>query len=148
MQAAGDLVAAAVAELAARVQHGEDDLDRRPAFLGMDGDRNAAPVIGDGHRVVGVDDHVDAGAVTGERLVDGVVDDLVDQVVQATNAGRADVHARSLANGLEPLEDGDVGRVVAGGRVPLAHALVVSHKPSIKRANAPVPSRCGSGRGD
>ena len=56
---------------------------------------------------------VDLGAEAGERLVDGVVDDLVDEVVQAAHAGRADVHAGPLADGLEALEDGDVLRVVA-----------------------------------
>ncbi len=58
--------------------------------------------------VVGVDGHVDAVAVAGQRLVDGVVDDLVDQVVQARGTGRADVHAGALAHRLQALEDGDV----------------------------------------
>ena len=55
---------------------------------------------------------LDVVAVAGERLVDGVVDDLVDQVVQAAHAGRADVHAGPLADGLEALEDRDVLGVV------------------------------------
>ena len=46
--------------------------------------------------------------MAGERLVDGVVDHLVDEVVEAARAGRADVHAGSLADRLEALEDGDV----------------------------------------
>ena len=40
-------------------------------------------------------------AVPGERFVDGVVDDFVDQVMQSIDAGRADVHRRALANGLK-----------------------------------------------
>src|SRR5256885_3036555 len=35
------------------------------------------------------------------RLVDGVVDDLVDQVVKTTLSRGTDVHARALANRLE-----------------------------------------------
>ena len=58
---------------------------------------------------------VDRVAVAGERLVDRVVDDLVDEVVQAAHAGRADVHAGALADRLEALEDGDVLGVVAAG---------------------------------
>ena len=116
MQAAGHLVAAAVAELAARVQDGEHDLDGRLALLLHHRDRDAAAVVDDGDRVVGVDRDVDRVAVARQRLVDRVVDDLVDQVVQAAHTGRADVHARPLAHGLEALEDGDVLGVVAGAR--------------------------------
>jgi hypothetical protein len=42
------------------------------------------------------------------RLVDRVVDDLVDEVVQAARPRRADVHAGTLADGFEALEDRDV----------------------------------------
>ena len=49
-----------------------------------------------------------AVAVAGERLVDRVVDHLVDEVVQPAGAGRADVHPGPLADRLEALEDGDV----------------------------------------
>jgi hypothetical protein len=59
-----------------------------------------------------VDRDVDAGGLALERLVDGVVDDLVDEMVQATEAGGPDVHARTLANRLEAFEDGDVLSVV------------------------------------
>ena len=42
------------------------------------------------------------------RLVDGVVEDLPDEVVQPDGADAADVHAGALADGLEAFEDGDV----------------------------------------
>ena len=126
VQAAGDLVAAAVAELAAGVQHGQHDLDGRALLLLHDADGDAAAVVDDRDRVVRVDRDVDARAVAGERLVDGVVDDLVDEVVQSAHAGGPDVHAGSLANRLETLEHGDVLRVVAalaGAPVELAVVL-------------------------
>jgi len=63
----------------------------------------------------------DAVTVARESFVDGVVDDLGDQVVQAALACRADVHAWPLADGLEALEHGDGRRVVVtvevGGKV-------------------------------
>jgi hypothetical protein len=116
VQAAGHLVAAAVAELAAGVEDGEHDLDGRLALLLHRRDGDAAAVVDDRDRVVGVDRDVDAVAMAGERLVDGVVNDLVDQVVQAPYTGRADVHAGALPHGLEALEDGDVLGVVARAR--------------------------------
>src|SRR4029434_6513641 len=57
-----------------------------------------------------------------DRLVDRVVHDLVDEVVQPTRAGRADVHAGPFANGLEALEDGDVLGAV-GRSLPPASRL-------------------------
>jgi hypothetical protein len=51
--------------------------------------------------------------VAREVLVDGVVDDLVHEVVQARAViGVADVHARSLANTFEPLEHADRSGIV------------------------------------
>ena len=126
VEAARDLVAAAVAELAAGVEDGQHDLGGRLALLLHDADRDAAAVVDDGDRVVRVDRDLDGVAVAGERLVDGVVDDLVDEVVKAADTGRADVHAGALADRFEPLEDGDVLRPVACPscrRLPFAFAL-------------------------
>jgi len=111
VQPARDLVTRP-AELAAGMEHGEHDLGGRLVVLLHDADRDAAPVVGDGDGVVGVDGDGDRRAVARDGLVDGVVDDLVDEVVQAARPGGADVHARPLANGLEALEDLDVLSVV------------------------------------
>ena len=122
VQAAGDLVAVVV-ELAAGVQHGQHDLGRRLAAL-VQIDRNAAAVVDDRDRVVDVDRDVDLVAVAGQRLVDRVVDDLVDEVVQAGRAGRPDVHRGPLADRLEALEDLDlVGAVVVDAVDPWRHGL-------------------------
>ncbi len=106
VQAAGDRVRLAV-ELAARVQHGQRHLDARLLELGVQVDREAPAVVGDPDPPVGEQHHVDGVAVTGHRLVHGVVDDLPHQVVQATLAGRPDVHTGPLADRLQPFEDGD-----------------------------------------
>ena len=111
VQAAGDLVAAA-AELAAGVQHGQHDLDRGLALALDVAHRDAAAVVGDPDAAVGEQGDLDPVAVPGQRLVDRVVDHLGDQVVQAALTGRADVHARALADRLEALEHLDVAGVV------------------------------------
>ena len=115
VQAAGDLVAAA-AELAAGVEHGQHDrhggqlLARARRRRGCRG-RCRRPGCRRRRRIV-TSIRV---AVAGQRLVDGVVDDLLDEVVQAALAGRADVHAGALADRLEPLEHLDRAGVVGAG---------------------------------
>ena len=80
-------------------------------------DRNAAAVVDDGDRAVDVNRDVDLIAEAGQRLVDRVVDDLVDEVMQPGRPGRPDVHRRPLADRFEPFEDLDlVGAVVVGGQ--------------------------------
>ena len=116
MQSARDLVAVVV-ELASGMKDGEDDLRGRLA-AGMAIDGNAATVVDDGDRAVDVNRDVDLVAVSGQRLVDRVVDDLVDQMVQPGRTGRPDVHGRALPHGLQPFENLDlVGAVVIGGPV-------------------------------
>ena len=83
---------------------------------GRDVDGDAAAVVDDAHAAVGEQRDVDAVGVAGEGLVDRVVDDLPHQVVQAALTGRADVHAGTLADRLEALEDRDRAGVVGGGR--------------------------------
>ena len=97
VQAAGALIASA-AELAARVQHGKDDLQGRLAGLLLDVHRDAAAVIGDANDIALLNAHLNVGAVAGQGLVDGVVDDLIDQVMQTGRGGGPDVHTGALAH--------------------------------------------------
>ena len=115
VQTTRDLVAAAVAELAARVEHCEHDLGRGAALLLHHLDRDAAAVVADRDADVRVDHHLELVGLAGERLVDRVVDNLVDQVMQAAQARRPDVHPGPLANGLEALEHGDVLGAIGSG---------------------------------
>ena len=147
VEAAGDLVAAAVAELAAGVQHREHDLGGRALLLLVHPDGDAAAVVGDRDRVVGVDGDLDVVALAGERLVDGVVHDLVDEVVQPADARRADVHAGALADRLEALEDGDVLCPVAAVALRLSPS---SPSDAFRQSNMkrPRPGACAqAGRG-
>ena len=56
------------------------------AGLGLDVDGDAAAAVAHLDRAVGVQDDLDALAVTGQRLVDGVVDDLPQAVVEAAKS--------------------------------------------------------------
>ncbi len=115
MQAARNLVGILV-EFSAGVELGHDDLSGRHPFALVDVGRNAAPVVMYGAGTVRVegDDHL--RGIACQRLVDGVVDDLVHHVVEAgAVVGVADIHPRPLAHRVEALEDLDRIRVVIGG---------------------------------
>jgi hypothetical protein len=111
VQTARHLVRAA-AELAAGVQHRERDLDAGLLVLRVEVGRDAVAVVDDAAAAIGQQRHVDAAAAAGHGLVDGVVDDLPDEVVEAVQTGRTDVHAGPLADRLEAFEDLQVLRGV------------------------------------
>ncbi len=115
VQPAGDLVGVLV-EFPAGVELGHDDLGRRDPFALVNVGRDAAPVVAHRAGAVRIERDDDLFGEAGERLVDGVVDDLVHHVVQAgTVVGVADIHARPLAHGIEALENLDRIRIVFGG---------------------------------
>ena len=128
MQPAGDLVAAA-AELAAGVQRAQNDLDRGLSDPrdGIDGDPGA--VVGDRSAAVLVQDDLDLGAAAGQGLVDGVVHNLIEEVMKTIGPGAPDVHRGALPNTFQPLEDLDLlsgvrGRLVGRHVGFLGHARV------------------------
>ena len=91
----------------------EDDFERALLRLRVLVDRNAAAVVRNRDRAaVFVQRDDDVRGVAVHRLVDRVVENLPDEVVEAGAADAADIHARPLADRLEPLEDGDVFRCV------------------------------------
>ena len=118
MEAARHLVALA-AELAAGVEDGEDHLGRALSLVGTGRvrvDRDATAVVVHLAAAVGQQGDPHPGAEARHGLVDGVVDDLPDQVVQPREPGGPDVHAGTLSDGIEALENLDVlGAVVRGG---------------------------------
>ncbi len=114
VQSARHLVGILV-ELSAGMELGHDDLGRRDA-LAVHLGRNAAAVVAHGAGAVRIEGDGDFLGIAGERLVDGVVDDLVDHVVQAGAViGVADIHAGTLADGIEALEDLDAVGAIVGG---------------------------------
>ncbi len=119
VQTTRDLVVGGV-ELTAGVQHSEHDLNSGHGLASRQGfvvDRDTPAIVDDGDGVVGMDRDVDLCRVAGERLIDGIVDDLINQMMQALLARGADVHGRTKAHGGESFEHRDVfAGVVSGGR--------------------------------
>ena len=84
VQTAGDLIASA-AELAARVQHGVDDLERGAPRLRLNVDGDTAAVIHNSDGVALVDRHFNFRAVARKRFIDGVIHNFIDEVMQAAH---------------------------------------------------------------
>ena len=106
VQSAGNLVSVRI-KLAAGVQLGHHDFRRRLFLFLHLVDRNAAAVVDDRDRVVEMDRHFDRVAISGQRFVDRIVDDFVNQVVKTDLAGRTDVHRRALAHRFAPFQNCD-----------------------------------------
>jgi hypothetical protein len=105
----------AAAELPAGMQLGVDDLDTVQTGARFLVHRNATTVIADLDGAVVVQHHFDVLAVAAEGLVHRVVEDLPQAVHEPTRIRGADVHARSLADGLESFEDLEVAGVIGRG---------------------------------
>ena len=103
MQTAGHLVAAA-AEFAAGVKHRVHHFQRGPPGLGLDVHGDAAAVVGDGNGVAGVDGDGNVLAVARQGFINGVVHDLIDQMVKARAGRRADIHTGPLAHRFQPFQ--------------------------------------------
>src|ERR1700730_4551344 len=120
MQTAGNLVRAAI-EFAARMQDRVHDFEGVALLRRMRSDRNSATVIFDRNAIVAQNLDVDLGAMTGQRLVNRVIDDLRDQMMETALGGVADVHAGALANRLETLENPDGLSAVTVGTLFVCH---------------------------
>ena len=103
VQSSRELIAVA-AELTAGVKNGIDHLQGRNAHLGMDAAGDTAAIVTNRYRAVGMEGHLNAVTASGQRLVDRVVDDLVNQMMQAAYRRRADVHTGSLSDSLKALK--------------------------------------------
>ena len=111
VQTTGNGVAAAT-KLTASVQHGHDDLNSGLVLGGVLIHGNTAAIILYANSTISLDGHVNFGGVAGERFVDRVIYDLVDQVVQTALSGRANVHAGALANRFQTFQHGNIGCTV------------------------------------
>ncbi|MDT4859281.1 hypothetical protein FQZ97_937830 [compost metagenome] len=119
VQSTGDLVGVVI-ELTAGMQHGHDDLGGGNTFLLVDVHRDATTVVAHADGFIRVDGDGDIAAMPCQRFVNRVVDHLEHHVVQtAAIIGIADVHARSLAYGIQAFQDLNVIGVV---RLVFAHA--------------------------
>ena len=128
MEAAGNLVRVLV-ELAAGMQHAHHDLGRRAFRLmlvvELYSGRDAASVVRNRDRAVGVDGDYDIVAMTGQGLVDRVVDHFEHHVMKpGAVRGVADVHPRTLAHRFKAFKLLDARFIVSGRGVAFSHGVL------------------------
>ena len=136
-------------EFAARVQRAHDDLERGLVLeLRVHVDRDAAAIVGDGHKAVSLHLDFDEGGMARQRLVHRIVDHLGEQVVQRLLVGAADIHAGAAAHRLEAFEHLDVSGAVAalgaalGPALGLGGARVRAGEPAWRRIRADRTGSC------
>ena len=83
MESAGHFVSPA-AELAAGMENGEYDFHGRKSRFMVDADRDPAPVVAYGNGIILIDIYLYLIAISGKRLVNGVVHDLIDQMMKTS----------------------------------------------------------------
>ena len=139
------IVVRRVFKLSARVQLGHDDFGSRHAFLGMDAGRDAAAIIFDRDRPIGVQRNVDPVAMPGQRLVNRIVRYLEHHVVQARSVvGVADIHAGAFAHCIKALEHLDRICAIVVGIGVTCHSEDIGICPPIGKQNG---RRANSARG-
>jgi len=82
----------------------EDQLHRRDLELRVGIHRDTTAVVLDGDRAVHMHGDLDALAMSGQVLVDGVVQHLENTVMKTPLIRVADVHSGTLPNRLQPLQ--------------------------------------------
>ena len=97
------LVATAT-KLTTSVQHRQHGLERAEASLGVLVHRDTAPVVRHHQATIGQDTYIDARGIAGNRFINGVISNLLDQMVHAIIARATDIHPRALTDWLETLE--------------------------------------------
>ena len=111
METAGNLVGGMV-ELATGMEGGHDQFQGRHIFRRMHIHRNTATVILNRDRIILVDNNAYLRAVACKGLIYGVVDHLVDQMMQTLDTGIADIHGWSFTNSFKPIKNLDLFRTI------------------------------------
>src|SRR5699024_4377085 len=97
VQTAGYLVSSS-AELAAGMKDGKHHLHGRNPFFLVDSHRNSPPVIPDSDGVIFVDIYLNGIAVARQGLINGIIYNLIYQMVKALGGSASDVHTRPFAH--------------------------------------------------
>ena len=112
VKSAGNFVCVVV-ELSTRMKFSQDDFDsgaaidfRIVALHRIDG--HSASVVHDSAGSIDTQAHENLRRKAGHRFIDGVVDALINKVVQRAEPSSADIHSWTLANCLKTFQNLDI----------------------------------------
>ncbi len=121
VQAAAGLISGIV-KFTPCMEGGEHQTLRADSLL-MHPHRNASSVVDNRSGAVRLQHHPDGVADPRQMLVHRIVHDLIYQMIQALCGNAADVHARTFAHGLKPLQYCDAGGVIIVCRCHIGNLL-------------------------
>ena len=135
VKAAGDLVAA-VAEFAAGMEDGIHHFHRGNTHFMVNTHRDTTAVVPHGDHIVLFNGHFDMGAVTGQRLVDGVVHDFINQMMQASLGCGADVHTRPFPHRFQAFQHLYLTFVISGFNfLDISHCFFLAFYGNCRRSS-------------
>ena len=74
----------ATAELATGMKHRKYDFYGRKSCFFLDSNWDSTSIINNSNRIVGIDDHIDLCTISSQSLVNGVVNDLIYQMMETS----------------------------------------------------------------
>ena len=140
MKTAGYLISAA-AKLSSGVKHGIHHLQSGPSGLLLDVHRNAPAIVRDPNHIPVQNLHGDVVAVARQGLINGVIHDLIHQMMETRGRGGSDIHARTLPDRFQPLQHLDFRSIVFmlhHGGIVLFHLFRHSLFPPLNELKTPV----------
>ncbi|MNL41801.1 hypothetical protein D3C87_1642250 [compost metagenome] len=99
MQTTGNLISILV-KFTTGVENCQYNLQSRFILFGVHSGGDTATVVFNGNGIIFLYRYIDGIAVTCHRLINGVVNNLPNQVVHPFEASVTDIHRRTFTNGL------------------------------------------------
>ena len=110
-----------IIKFSAGMKSGEHHAFRAHTFL-VHSDRYASAVVFHGAGPVLLQYDLDRGAVSCQMLVHGVIDNLIDQMIESSGGDTADVHSGSRADSFKSFQYLDAVRCIIGILIMICHA--------------------------
>ncbi len=112
MQATADFISAVI-ELTTHTQLGHHAFERRTTCFSLNINRDTRPIIGNRHRIVGMQRHHNAVTPSRQRFVNRVIDNFIHHVMQRFNIFTAYIHTRAGTNMRHLVEQFNIFRSVS-----------------------------------